>query len=74
MSKRGNGWIPITEKLPEEYTEVLGCDYDGYIYVVELYKDGIFGKVWRQWNGGHLRLGVIVAWMPLPAPFQPKGE
>lgn len=69
-----DGWIPCKNELPKEYTDVLGCDYDGNIYVVELYKDSIYGNVWRQWNGGLLRLGVILAWQPLPAPYQPKGE
>ena len=68
-----DGWIPCEERLPEEYTEVLGCDYDGNITVVELYKDSIFGEVWRQWNGGCIRLGVIIAWQPLPQPYV-KGE
>lgn len=67
-------WIPCVNELPQEYTDVLGCDYDGYIYVVQLYKDSIFGKIWRQWNGGMLRLDVIIAWQPLPEPFKPKGE
>lgn len=67
------GWIPCENELPKEYTDVLGCDYNGNIYVLELYKDSIFGNIWRQWNGGLLRLDVIVAWMPLPAPFK-EGE
>ena len=67
-------WIPCVNELPQEYTDVLGCDYDGYIYVVELFKDSIYGKIWRQWNGGMLRLGAIIAWQPLPAPYKPKEE
>jgi hypothetical protein len=68
------GWIPCSERLPEEYTEVLGCDYEGNITIVELYKDNIFGEIWKQWNGGSLRLNVIIAWMPLPEPYQEEGE
>lgn len=67
-----NGWIPCSERLPEEYTDILGCDYEGNIYVMQLYKDSIFGNIWRQWNGGLLRLDVIIAWQPLPQPYQPK--
>ena len=65
-------WIPCVNELPQEYTDVLGCDYDGYIYVVQLYKDSIYGKIWRQWNGGMLRLDVIIAWQPLPPSYKPK--
>jgi hypothetical protein len=64
------GWIPCSERLPEEYTEVLGYGLDGHIYMVELYNTEIYGKVWKQWNGGDIRLKFIDAWMPLPAPFK----
>ena len=70
----GNGWIPCSERLPEEYTEVLGYGIDGHIYMVELCDTKIYGKVWKQWNGGDIRLRFIDAWQPLPAPYQPKGE
>ena len=69
-----NGWIPCDKELPKEYTDVLGCDYEGNIVVVELYTDNVFGKVWRLWNGGDWRFNCIIAWQPLPAPYQQKGE
>lgn len=72
MEHWDNGWIPCENELPKEYTDVLGCDYNGNIYVLQLYKDSIFGNIWRQWNGGLLRLDVIAAWQPLPAPYKPK--
>lgn len=65
-----NGWIPCENELPKEYTDVLGCDYNGNIYVVQFYKDSIFGKTWRLWNGGDWRFNCIVAWQPLPAPYR----
>lgn len=71
MEHWDNGWIPCENELPKEYTDVLGCDYNGHIYVLQLYKDSIFGNIWRQWNGGLLRLDVIVAWQPLPPKYKP---
>lgn len=71
--KCNDNWIPCSERLPEEYTEVLGCDYEGNRYVVELYKDNVFGNIWKQWNGENLKLNVIIAWQPLPK-YEPKGE
>ena len=68
--EQNNGWIPCSERLPKEYTEVLGCDYEGIISVVELYKDNVFGMIWEQWNGGNLRLNVIKAWQPLPHSYK----
>ena len=65
-------WIPCSERLPEEYTEVLGCDRYGDSYIVKLYDTKIYGKVWKQWGGGELRLTCIIAWQPLPQPY--KGE
>lgn len=66
------GWIPCSERLPDEYTEVLGYGQEGYTYIVKMYDSKIYGKVWEQWNGGEMRLSWIIAWQPLPAPY--KGE
>jgi hypothetical protein len=74
-NKYGNdGWIPCSERLPEEYTEVLAYGREGYTYIALMYDTKIYGKVWRQWNGGEMKLDWIIAWQPLPAPYQPKGE
>ena len=69
-----DGWIPCSERLPEEYVETLGCGKDGHIYLVKMYDTKIYGKIWQEWNGGELRLDFIDAWQPLPKPYEPKGE
>lgn len=66
------GWIPCSERLPEEYMEVLGYSREGHTYLVKMYDTKIYGKVWRQWNGGELKLDWIIAWQPLPEPYQQK--
>ena len=63
-------WIPCSERLPEEYTEVLGCDRYGDTYIVKMYDTKIYGNVWKQWGGGELRLACIIAWQPLPKPYK----
>ena len=68
-----SAWIPCSERLPKEDTEVLGYGQEGYTYIVKLYDTKIYGKVWKQWNGGDMRLSWIIAWMPLPQPYV-KGE
>ena len=61
QNEHNNGWIPCSERLPEDYTEVLGYGLDGHIYMVTLYDTKIYGKVWKQWNGGEIRLKFIDA-------------
>lgn len=72
-SEHNNGWISVEDALPEEYMDVLGYGQEGHTYIVRLYESKIFGKVWKQWNGGDMRFDWIVAWQPLPAPYK-KGE
>jgi hypothetical protein len=63
-------WIPVSERLPEEWKEVLVlsefvcCETAVYL--------GIPGK-WRvTWNHNMLEENSITHWMPLPEP--PKEE
>lgn len=66
-------WIPVTERLPEEYGKYLvTVDLDYYVAVITLY----YGRIHRkdvfyddseyggiQWDG-------VIAWMPLPEPYK----
>lgn len=60
-----NGWIPCSEKLPEEGKAVLTCDKDGWISV----------RINMKYNGkkNDFECGYYEAWMPLPEPYK-KGE
>ena len=63
-------WIPCSERLPEEGTEVLGTDRDGCIrHVVKdetsLYEFATYEEMM------HID---IVAWMPLPEPWKGAEE
>lgn len=63
-------WIPVSERLPEEWEDVLvRSKYDFCEVAVYL---GIPGK-WRiTWNHDLFEVDSITHWMPLPQP--PKGE
>lgn len=61
-------WISVSERLPEEGTEVLGTDRDGCIRHVYKDKTGLYEFATVE-EGMHIG---IVAWMPLPEPW--KGE
>ena len=64
-----NGWIPCSEQLPELETEVLIYTEQGGMTIASLTKPDIF---WED-EEGNILIGVI-AWHPLPEPYQPKGE
>lgn len=64
-------WIPVTERLPEEYEYVL-CRTD---YGMEV---GYHRDEWGQdeWTTGKLGSGTIdvTHWMPLPEPQESEEE
>lgn len=69
-------WIPVTERLPEEYTDVL-CYYEYFRYgdyncMFRTIDRGYFGN--GIWGGeaGQGHKNKVLAWMPLPQP--PKEE
>lgn len=64
-------WIPVTERMPEEWTKVLvfaRCHPDADGFVQTSVYIGIPGK-WRvTWNHTLLDDNVVTHWMPLPEP------
>ena len=76
-----NGWIPCSERLPEDGVGVLVC--------FEYFRYGNYNRMFRtvgvsytydgEWSGfvngsSGWRDLTIFAWQPLPEPYQPKGE
>lgn len=69
-------WIPVSERLPEEDTNVL-CWYEYFRY-------GNYNKMYQTYGVGTYfgRFGWagditgdqarVIAWMPLPKPYQPQ--
>ena len=68
-----NGWIPCSERLPEDCTiyEVTAQFGNGMCYTEFAYYDESRGEWWKHDDDG---LVNVLAWQPLPAPYQPKGE
>ncbi len=72
LTKVSQGWIPVSERLPEEATtyqvteEVVINSRKQYVVDIRLF--GTEG----EWLCPSNR--KIIAWQPLPAPYQPKGE
>ena len=71
IEENHNDWISCSERLPEESGEYLTwVEYDGdrFIAIDEIDCDGII----KEWNCSTDY--KIIAWQPLPQPYQPKGE
>ena len=67
QEQNNNGWIPCSDRLPETYENVSICQSDGYVnvgwYSLNEFKD-MNSILYKD----------VIAWQPLPAPYQPKGE
>ena len=71
-----DGWIPCSERLPETGKRYLVSA----IWTDEEFRkpavyDAVYGGdgLWHSYNYEPVPYEVI-AWQPLPAPYQPKGE
>ena len=69
-----NGWIPCSEKLPDVRQDVLvTVKYTGFMGMHGYWiKTGHMESENDWW--GDCAGGEVIAWQPLPQPYQPKGE
>ncbi|MCD8124258.1 MAG: DUF551 domain-containing protein [Lachnospiraceae bacterium] len=63
-------WIPVMERLPKPYANVILCrpDADGKMVV----EQGFYGGT-DWWKVHGTRTKKVVAWMPLPEPPEMNG-
>lgn len=70
--KYNNGWIPCSEQQPEESGTYNITAFDGGKYRTT---NAMWQKRSESWNlKGQRAYWSVIAWQPLPAPYQPKGE
>lgn len=62
-------WIPCSERMPEEYTNVTVSFAHGTVTELIYSKNGIFKGMY-----GDYTTKIITAWMPLPEPYKEKEE
>lgn len=61
-------WIPCSERLPEDNTDVIVCFSSGTVTEMRYLGNGIFQGIYEH------TAKVIVAWMPLPEPCRQNDE
>lgn len=57
-------WIPCSEKMPEDNTNVIVCFYSGTVTEMRYWGNGIFQGIYEH------TAKTIVSWMPLPEPYK----
>ena len=66
-------WIPCSERLPEKYNRVLAYTDAGGYYIAHVNGCGKFVCT-AECVSTVIENSDVIAWQPLPAPYQPKGE
>ena len=68
------GWIPVSEKLPEEYAYVLVSTDAEEIFIASYLGKMNDGTDCFDDDDGMMWEGDAVAWMPLPKSYREDGE
>lgn len=71
IEENNNGWIPCSDKYPEDNQIVLTIDSEGNMEVLD------YDTNWENSfckYGGTVKVFNIIAWQPLPEPYKAKGE
>lgn len=61
-------WIPCSERLPEDNTDVIVCFYSGIVTEMRYWGNGIFQGTFKR------AAETIAAWMPLPEPYKERAD
>lgn len=73
-SEKPNKWIPVSEKVPEEFDEVLCCTDSDEIFIAKYLGKMNDGTDCFDDDDGMMQEGDLIAWMPLPEPYKADSE
>lgn len=75
--EKQSGWIPVTERLPEDEKAVLVYEAGNENIFLAIYEDGrwkSFDPTYKETYFDETIYGHIIAWMPLPEPYKEEQE
>ena len=69
-----NGWIPCSERLPEDEQEILFSTKTGRTHSGKYHDDGSANQWYSHRDKARAWNNVVNAWKPLPEPYREDGE
>ena len=71
IEENHNGWIPCSERMPEDEQVVIACKYKS----ISILRYSTKTNHWYELSGNWWwSANMVTAWQPLPEPYQQKGE
>ena len=69
-----NGWIPCSERLPEDEQEILFSTKTGRTHSGKYHDDGSANQWYSHRDKARAWNNVVNAWKPLPEPYREDGD